>query len=155
MLNALFAVIGLLTGGMINILADDLPAINANLQQIQQCFINIINNARYALNDKYPGRHKEKRLKISAQQCSVDDRPCVRIIFCDQGIGIADHEISMLTKQFFSTKPFGKGTGLGLNITEKIIKDHDGRLLFESVEGEFTRVIIEFPIDRSMAGGAQ
>jgi signal transduction histidine kinase len=136
-------------------LADDLPAINANLQQIQQCFINIINNARYALNEKYPGRHKEKRLQISARQCTVDDRPHVRIIFCDQGVGIPDHEISMLTRQFFSTKPFGKGTGLGLNITKKIVKDHGGRLLFESTEGEFTRVIIEFPTDRSMAGGAQ
>ncbi len=134
-------------------LADNLPAINANLQQIQQCFINIINNARYALNEKHPGRHKEKRLQISARQCSVDDRPYVRIIFCDQGIGIPDHEISMLTKQFFSTKPFGKGTGLGLNITKKIVKDHGGRLLFESIEGEFTRVIIELPADSSMAGG--
>lgn len=134
-------------------LADDLPDINANLQQIQQCFINIINNARYALNEKYPGRHKEKRLEISARQCSVDDRPYVRIIFCDHGVGIPDHEISMLTRQFFSTKPFGKGTGLGLNITEKIVKDHGGRLLFESAEGKFTRVIIEFPADRSMAGG--
>jgi two-component system, NtrC family, sensor kinase len=136
-------------------LADGLPEIDANLQQIQQCFINIINNARYALNEKYPGRHKEKRLKISARQCSVDERPYVRIIFYDQGIGIPDHQVSMLTKQFFSTKPFGKGTGLGLNITEKIVKDHGGRLLFESTEGEFTRVIIELPVDRSMAGDAQ
>jgi PAS domain S-box-containing protein len=134
-------------------LADDLPAINANLQQIQQCFINIINNARYALNEKYPGRHKEKRLQISARQCTVDDRPYVRIIFCDQGIGIPDHEISMLTRQFFSTKPFGKGTGLGLSITERIVRDHGARLLFESTEGEHTRVIIEFPADRSMTGG--
>ncbi len=136
-------------------LADDLPDINANLQQIQQCFINIINNARYALNDKYPERHKKKRLEISARQCSVDDRPYVRIIFCDHGLGIPEHEIAMLTRQFFSTKPFGKGTGLGLSITEKIVKDHGGRLLFESTEGEFTRVIIEFPVDHSMAGGGQ
>lgn len=134
-------------------LDDNLPAINANLQQIQQCFINIINNARYALNEKYPERHKDKRLEICARQCSVDNRPYVRIIFCDQGVGIPDHEISMLTRQFFSTKPFGKGTGLGLNITEKIVKDHGGHLLFESTEGEFTRVIIEFPADLSMAGG--
>jgi signal transduction histidine kinase/PAS domain-containing protein len=136
-------------------LADDLPEINANLQQIQQCFINIINNARYALNEKYPGRHKEKRLEITARQCFVDDRPYVRVIFCDQGVGIPDHDISVLTRQFFSTKPFGKGTGLGLNITEKIVKDHGGRLLFESAEGEFTRVIIELPADRSMGGGEQ
>lgn len=133
----------------------DLPLIHANLQQIQQCFINIINNARYALNEKYPGRHKEKRLEITAQKYTADDLPHVRIIFFDQGVGIHAHDIPMLTKQFFSTKPFGKGTGLGLNITKKIIEDHGGRLSFESEEGEFTRVILEFAADTGVAGGEQ
>jgi len=133
----------------------DLPLIHANLQQIQQCFINIINNARYALNEKYPGSHKEKRLEITAQKYTADDLPHVRIVFCDRGVGIPAHEIPMLTKQFFSTKPFGKGTGLGLNITKKIIEDHGGRLSFESEEGEFTRVILEFAADTGVAGGEQ
>ena len=133
-------------------LPSDLPEIHANLQQIQQCFINIINNARYALNEKYPERHKEKRLEITALQCTVDDLPWVRIIFCDRGMGIPDHDIPMLTKQFFSTKPFGKGTGLGLNITEKIIKDHGGNLRFESEKGCFTRVVVEFPANRKGEG---
>ena len=48
-------------------LADDLPEIHANLQQIQQCFINVINNARYALNEKYPERHENKRLEITGR----------------------------------------------------------------------------------------
>jgi signal transduction histidine kinase len=136
-------------------LADDLPAIHANLQQIQQCFINIINNARYALNEKYPGRHADKRLEITGEKIAVDDLPYVRIVFYDHGGGIAAKEIPMITRQFFSTKPFGKGTGLGLNITEKIIKDHGGRLSFESGKGEFTRVIILFPADRGEGGGGQ
>lgn len=136
-------------------LPNDLPLIHANLQQIQQCFINIINNARYALNEKYPGSHKEKRLEITAQKYTADDLPHVRIVFCDRGVGIPAHEIPMLTKQFFSTKPFGKGTGLGLNITKKIIEDHGGRLSFESEEGEFTRVILEFAADTGVAGGEQ
>ncbi len=133
-------------------LADDLPKISANLQQIQQCFINIINNARYALSAKYPGRDPDKRLEIIGRTIAVDDRPYVRIAFCDHGVGIPDHEIAMVTRQFFSTKPFGQGTGLGLSITEKIIKDHGGRLLFESEEGAFTRVIVEFPVAGSKAG---
>ncbi len=136
-------------------LPDDLPEIHANLQQIQQCFINIINNARYALNEKYPGRHTDKCLEISGEKITVDDQPCVRIVFYDHGAGIAAKEIPMITKQFFSTKPFGKGTGLGLNITEKIIEAHGGRLSFESSKGEFTRVIILFPADRSEGGGGQ
>ncbi len=128
-------------------LADDLPAIHANLQQIQQCFINIINNARYALNDKYPGRHADKCLEISGEKITVDDLLFVRIVFYDHGAGIAAQEIPMITKQFFSTKPFGKGTGLGLHITEKIIRDHGGRLSFESSKGEYTRVIILLPAE--------
>ncbi len=133
-------------------LPDDLPAVDANFQQIQQGFINIINNARYALNEKYPRRHKNKRFEITGEKVTISDRPYVRIVFYDQGVGISAHEIPMLTKPFFSTKPFGKGTGLGLNITHKIITDHGGRISFESTKGEFTRVIIDLPANRSGEG---
>jgi two-component system, NtrC family, sensor kinase len=130
-------------------LPDDLPEVDANFQQIQQCFINIINNARYALNEKYTGKDKNKRLEIIGEQVTISDRLYARIVFYDQGVGISAHELSMLTKPFFSTKPFGKGTGLGLNITQRIITDHGGHLSFESTEGEFTRVIIDLPANRS------
>jgi len=133
-------------------LPDDLPQVDANLQQIQQGFINIINNARYALNEKYPGRHKNKRFEITGEKVTISDRQYVRIVFYDQGVGIAAHELSMLTKPFFSTKPFGKGTGLGLNITQRIITDHGGQLSFESAKGEFTRVVIDLPAIRSGDG---
>jgi signal transduction histidine kinase len=133
-------------------LPNDLPQVDANFQQIQQGFINIINNARYALNEKYSGRHKNKRLEITGENVTISDRPYVRIVFYDQGVGISAHELSMLTKPFYSTKPFGKGTGLGLNITQRIITDHGGQLGFESAKGEFTRVIIDLPAIRSGDG---
>ena len=133
-------------------LPDDLPEVDANFQQIQQCFINIINNARYALNEKYPGKHKNKRFEITGERVTISGRPYVRTVIYDQGVGISAHELSMLTKPFFSTKPFGKGTGLGLNITQKIITDHGGQLSFESTKGEFTRVIIDLPAIRSGDG---
>jgi signal transduction histidine kinase len=69
----------------------------------------------------------------------------VRIVFHDRGVGISPQELPLLTKAFFSTKPFGKGTGLGLNITDRIITDHGGALGFESLKGEFTKVIIDLP----------
>ncbi len=136
-------------------LPDDLPEVDANFQQIQQGFINIINNARYALNEKYPGRHKDKRFEITGEKVTIGGRPYVRIVFHDQGVGISAHELSVLTKPFFSTKPFGKGTGLGLNITQKIITDHGGQLSFESAKGEFTRVIIDLPANRSGERGGK
>jgi two-component system, NtrC family, sensor kinase len=131
---------------------DDLPEVNANFQQIQQCFINIINNARYALNEKYSGRHKNKLLEVTGETVTIGDRPYVRIVFHDQGVGMSPHELSMLTKPFFSTKPFGKGTGLGLNITHKIITDHGGHLTFESTKGEYTRVTMDLPVNESGGG---
>jgi two-component system, NtrC family, sensor kinase len=136
-------------------LPDDLPEVDANFQQIQQCFINIINNARYALNEKYPGRHKNKRFEITGEKVILSDRQYVRIVFYDQGVGISAHELSVLTKPFFSTKPFGKGTGLGLNITQRIITDHGGQLSFESTKGEFTRVIVDLPANRSGEGAGE
>ena len=126
-------------------LLDDLPEVDVNFQQIQQSFVNIISNARYALNEKYPGRHKDKLLEITGEKVIIRDRPYVRIVFHDQGVGISPHELPLLTKAFFSTKPFGKGTGLGLSITDKIITDHGGFLSFESLQGEFTKVIIDLP----------
>ena len=126
-------------------LLDDLPEVDVNSQQIQQSFINIISNARYALNEKYPRRHKNKLLEITGEKVTISDRPYVRIVFHDQGVGVSPHELPLLTKAFFSTKPFGKGTGLGLNITERIITDHGGFLGFESLKGKFTKVIIDLP----------
>lgn len=131
---------------------ESLPEVTANLQQVQQGFINIISNARYALNEKYPGWHKDKCLAISGESVMVEGCPFVRVAFLDQGGGISAEKLSFLTKPFFSTKPFGKGTGLGLSITQKIIDDHEGHLRFESVEGEFTRVIIDLPVHQNDEG---
>ena len=125
-----------------------LPEVTANLQQIQQAFINIISNARYALNEKYPGWHRDKSLVISGELVTIDGSPYVRVAFLDQGGGISAEKISFLTKPFFSTKPFGKGTGLGLSITRKIVEDHGGYLRFESEMGLFTRVMIDLPVHR-------
>lgn len=123
----------------------DLPGTLAHPQQIQQVFLNIINNARYALNQKYQGVHKEKLLKIQGERVTIDNRPLIRIIFYDQGIGIPGDILDKVMNPFFSTKPRGKGTGLGLSISHGIIADHGGKLSVESVEGSFTRVLVQLP----------
>jgi two-component system, NtrC family, sensor kinase len=134
-------------------LADDLPEIHANLQQIQQSFINIINNARYALNEKYTERHDNKYLAITGTQVVLDGTPYVRLVFHDTGVGISATDLPRLTKQFFSTKPIGKGTGLGLSITAKIIADHGGHLDFASKEGVCTTVTMDLPVADSTKRG--
>ncbi len=120
-----------------------LPEIIANPQQVQQVFLNVISNARYALNQKYQGKHKGKLFCITGEPFSVDSRPHVRITFYDRGTGMSNEVLNKIINPFFSTKP--SGTGLGMSISHGIISDHGGKLLIESEEGEFTRVTIELP----------
>ncbi len=124
---------------------DNLPFLIGQLQQIQQVFLNIINNARYALNQKYPGGHENKILEILAEMVTNDGSPWIRVTFLDRGIGIPGDVIENVMEPFFTTKPAGVGTGLGLSIGHGIISDHGGKLRIESNEGEYTRVIIDLP----------
>ncbi len=125
--------------------ADELPAIPANPQQIEQVFLNLIGNARYALKEKYPGGHPEKVLQITAEPLTIDHRSYVRVEFYDRGTGIPAGVLSKVLNPFFTTKAQGGGTGLGLSISHGIILDHGGRLSLESVEGEYTRVNVDLP----------
>ena len=124
----------------------DLPEIFGHYQQIQQVFLNIINNARYALNQKYKGIDKGKKFEIYGEEVMIDICSYVRLRFNDRGTGIPVNIIDKIMNPFFSTKPSSKGTGLGLSISHGIINDHGGRLTIESIEGEFTNVIIDLPV---------
>ncbi len=126
-------------------LPSDLTEVIADQQQLQQVFINVINNARYALNEKYPGKNRDKKFIISGEEIILDGAPFVRLTFHDTGTGIAENVKEKVFNPFFSTKPFGKGTGLGLSISHGIIKDHKGNLIVDSKKGEYTAITIEIP----------
>ncbi len=128
---------------------ESLPLISANFQQLMQVFINIINNSRYALNQKHPDSNSEKKLSISAEVKQIEDKEVIDISFHDTGIGIPAQIIDKVINPFFTTKPAGEGTGLGLAISHGIVTDHDGRLIIESVEGEYTKVTTRFPLPES------
>jgi signal transduction histidine kinase len=108
--------------------------------------LNILSNARYALNQKYPGAHKDKVLEIRGEVVRGDGRKVVRLRFRDQGTGIPNDILDKICDPFFSTKPRGEGTGLGLSISYGIMKDHNGRLWFRGQEGQYTEVILDIPI---------
>ncbi len=126
-------------------LPGDLPDIVASPQQIQQVFMNVISNSRYALNQKYPAGDESKVIRIHGGRVDLGGRPHVRIVFEDRGTGIAPDLLDKVMEPFFTTKPDGKGTGLGLSISHGIVTDHGGRFAIESVEREFTRVVIDLP----------
>jgi len=124
---------------------DTIPEIKVRGYQIQQVFLNIISNARYALNQKFTGAHKNKVLQIIGEAVESSGKSYVRMIFFDHGTGISYEILDRICDPFFSKKPSGEGTGLGLSISHAIIKDHGGKLYFDSVQGEYAKVIIELP----------
>jgi signal transduction histidine kinase/FixJ family two-component response regulator len=129
----------------------DLPPVSALKYQLQQVFLNLISNARYALNEKYPGTHPDKHLDISGTPLEIDGQRWVRMLFRDTGTGIPPDILERVRNPFFTTKPPGLGTGLGLSISCGIIENHGGQLTLESVAGEYTTVVVELP---ATEGGA-
>jgi two-component system NtrC family sensor kinase len=123
-----------------------LPRISANAQQIEQVFLNIINNARHALNAKFPQTHENKVLEIQGQALSIENLPYVRVTFHDRGTGISQELMNRIMEPFFTTKDSSSGTGLGLSISHGIVTDHGGTLTIKSIEDQFTRVEVILPV---------
>jgi signal transduction histidine kinase len=126
--------------------AESLPMVMVHRQQIQQVFMNLLSNARHALNRKTPSRKNAKQITIHFGTVSVGPRRRMRVTISDNGPGIPASIRGRIFDPFFTTKPRGEGTGLGLSISERIVKDHGGSLTLESVEGRYTRAIVDFPL---------
>jgi len=123
----------------------DLPAVRCRGQQIQQVLINLLTNARDALNERYPQDDSSKAMSIAASPIGNGKRR-VRITVEDNGPGIPAELHDRLFDPFFTTKDRTKGTGLGLAISHGIVEDHGGRLWFESEVGQFTKFHIDLPV---------
>jgi nitrogen-specific signal transduction histidine kinase len=122
------------------------PSVRVNVQEMQHIFLNLLSNARYALNQRYPGQHPQKRLEIKGEITSRDGRQHLKITFIDYGVGIPPNIINKVFDPFFSTKPRGIGTGLGLSISKSIMEDNDGTFEIESIEDDHTSIIMELPL---------
>ncbi len=129
---------------------EDNPEITGNPYQIVQVFLNLINNSRYALNKRYPGRHENKVLKIMCAEATIGDVRYVKMVFRDHGSGIPAASIEKVMNPFFTTKPASSGTGLGLSISYGIIREHGGRFEISSMEGMQTTAEIYLPARRTM-----
>ncbi len=126
----------------------ELPYVIAQPQQIEQVFLNLLSNARYALNQKYPEPDDNKVLEIVAQKAIIDGAPYMRISFCDHGPGIPENIFDKIMNPFFTTKPSDLGTGLGLSISHGIISDHGGRIEVKSIDGEYTEIVLMLPASK-------
>ncbi len=128
---------------VINEISDDNLSFKAKKQQMEQVFINLFFNSKYALEVK-EGSYK-KFIKISAEIIELDGKSNIEIRFSDNGIGIAEKDKAKIFEPFYTTKKSGEGTGLGLSICYKIIKEHNGIISVESKPSEGTTFIITIP----------
>ncbi len=119
-------------------LEDELPKTMVDLFQLQQVFINIMNNAE----DAMVARKGKGRLEIRTRR----NRRKIEIAFRDDGPGISKEIIHKVFDPFFTTKDVGKGTGLGLSITHGIITEHGGTIDIAAAEEGGTIVTIELPV---------
>ena len=115
-----------------------LPHAMVDPHQIQQVFVNLINNARQAIEAHQP----KGWIKLT----TVRNGESVVVIIQDNGPGIAPENLSKIFDPFFTTKEVGKGTGLGLSLCYGIIKDHGGNVTPRSRPGEGATFVIELPV---------
>ncbi|MBW2606350.1 MAG: PAS domain-containing protein [Deltaproteobacteria bacterium] len=101
----------------------NLPAFRGHKEKIRQVFVNLLNNAFYAI-----GTDGTIRIKTSFD--TENDEIVISV--ADTGIGISPEKIGRIFDPFYTTKPVGKGTGLGLSITFSILQEHGGRIEVES-----------------------
>ena len=125
----------------------DLPELTCRSQQLQQVLMNLMTNARDALNKRYPGHDPDKVLNLEARPFEKEGRRWIRVTVEDHGTGITPEVRDRMFDPFFTTKPRDQGTGLGLSISHGIVKEHYGELSVESEPGRFTRMHVDLPVD--------
>jgi two-component system NtrC family sensor kinase len=126
-------------------LAPDLPVTWADPFQLQQVFINLLNNAEQAL----VSRAGERRITIRSERVRDD----LHVTVTDTGPGIAPEHRPHIFNPFYTTKARGVGTGLGLSISFGIVRDHGGTLTVQSEPGHGAAFVVELPITAPPAEG--
>lgn len=122
-------------------LAKDLPKINGDVNQLEQVYLNLITNAKDAMENT--GRPKVLTIKSYGERTTEGSN--VVIAFTDNGSGMSEEVMEKIFNPFFSTKETDKGTGLGLAITYGIIEDHQGTVNVKTRLGAGTTFTISIP----------
>lgn len=114
---------------------EEIPLTEGYGGQLNQVFMNILDNACYAIKEK-------GTIYIRLQK----NENSVIIEFEDTGVGMRKEQIDKIFDPFYTTKPVGVGTGLGMSISYKVIQKHNGTISVESIEGKGTKFKIQLPL---------
>jgi two-component system NtrC family sensor kinase len=127
--------------------------INIIPQDIGRVLLNLYNNAFYATNDRKKTAGEEYKPLVTVQTKKINAHPDgtvgrdqLEIKVSDNGNGIPQNIVAKIFQPFFTTKPTGQGTGLGLSLSYDIIKAHGGEIKVETKEGEGSEFIIQLPL---------
>ena len=124
--------------------ASDLPAIMALPQDLSRVFLNLFNNAFYAVHEK---QQLQKNFTPSVTVTTVKAGDRVVISVRDNGNGIPADVVDKIFNPFFTTKPTGKGTGLGLSMSyDIVVKGHQGTINVKSEAGAYTVFEVSLPV---------
>ncbi|MEP7170723.1 MAG: ATP-binding protein, partial [Bacteroidota bacterium] len=131
-------------------LAADLPKINIIPQDISRVLINLFNNAFYAVKERSQkleaGGQKSDSYKPLVHLSTSSLNNFITIKIRDNGTGVPDAIKEKIFVPFFTTKPTGQGTGLGLSLSYDIVKAHGGEITVESKEGEGAEFAVSLPL---------
>ncbi|MEO8712808.1 MAG: tetratricopeptide repeat protein, partial [Parafilimonas sp.] len=141
---------------------NSIEKVNIIPQDIGRVLLNLYNNAFYAVNEKKKTADESYQPTVSIQTKKINARPPARlshsggdatvgrdkveIVVKDNGNGIPQNIVDKIFQPFFTTKPTGEGTGLGLSLSYDIIKAHGGEIKVNAKEGEGSEFIIHLPL---------
>lgn len=124
--------------------ADNLPKVNVLPQDMGRVLLNLFTNAFYAVQQKQQCSGSEYKPMVTVT--TKAEKNFVKVIVTDNGTGMPEDIRHKIMQPFFTTKPTGQGTGLGLSLSyDIIVKAHDGEIDVESKENEYTTFTISIP----------
>ena len=131
--------------GMVTHFDPDLPKINGIGQDLGRVLLNLFNNAFYAVNQKKQNLGGDYKPEVTVTTLTENGQVVIKVK--DNGVGMPEHIKEKIMQPFFTTKPTGEGTGLGLSLTyDMVVKGHGGKIDVNTKEGEFTEFIVSLPI---------
>jgi two-component system NtrC family sensor kinase len=127
--------------------ASDMPSLMFDPEALNRAILNVVTNAIDACDEVEHGR-------VTVSTRYDDDQKLAQILIEDNGAGIAPDDIEAVFTVFVSRKG-GRGTGLGLPVTRKILEEHGGQVRVESTVGQGSKFILELPATPAEAEGNQ
>jgi len=123
-----------------------LPKVKVSQQDMGRVMLNLFNNAFYAVNQKLKTGGAGYKPEVTVTTSAENGQVVIKVK--DNGIGIPDAIKEKIMQPFFTTKPAGEGTGLGLSLTyDMVVKGHGGSIVVASKEGEGSEFKISLPIN--------